>query len=156
VDIAGTRRFKVSRERVFAALTDPHELSELVPGVERVEVESEDEWIAVMRLPFGRGVNLKLDMHVTDRRPDEHARLIAWGKSFGARISVATEFELVDDGDGTELDWTAEVGLAGLLAGIGGRALEPVVRREAERTLDRLDKRLQAGKTTSSRRRSSQ
>ena len=95
--------------------------------------------------PSGRGLNLKLDMHVTDRRPDEHARLIASGKSFGARISVATEFELVDDGEGTELDWTAEVGLAGLLAGIGGRALEPVVRREAERTLDRLEKRLESG-----------
>jgi carbon monoxide dehydrogenase subunit G len=145
VEIAGTRRFEASRERVFEALTDPYELSGLVPGVERVEVASEDEWVAIVRPPFGRGFNLKLDMHVTDRRADEHARLIAWGKSLGARISIATEFELIDDDGGTEMDWMADVGLAGLLAGVGGRALEPVVRREAERALDRLAEHLESG-----------
>ena len=52
--IHGERRIEASRERVFRALTDPHELSELIPGVERVEVSSEDEWIAVVKPPFGR------------------------------------------------------------------------------------------------------
>lgn len=140
--IEGNRRFRAPRERVFRALTDPHELSELMPGVERVEV-SGDEWIAVVKPPFGRGLNLKLDLHVTDRRPPEHARLVAWGKSFGARISIETEFELAEDGDGTDMAWNADVGLAGLLGGIGGRALEPAARNQAERTLDRLQRRVE-------------
>ena len=142
--IGGTRRFEAPRERVFRALTDPHELSEAMPGVERVEVSSADEWIAVVKPPFGRGLNLKLDMHVTDRRPPEHARLTAWGKSFGMRISIETEFELSDDGDGTEMTWSAEVGLAGLLGGLGGKALEPAARNQAERTLSRLQERVEA------------
>lgn len=142
--IEGTRRFRAPRERVFRALTDPHELCELMPGVERVDVSSEDEWIAVVEPPFGRGLNLKLDMHVTDRRPPEHARLVAWGKSFGARISIETEFELADDGDGTDMAWSAEVGLAGLLGGLGGKALEPAARKQAERAMDRLQRRLEA------------
>ena len=142
--IGGTRRFQAPRERVFRALTDPHELSELMPGVQRVEVSSEDEWIAVVKPPFGRGLNLKLDMHVTDRRPPEHARLVAWGKSFGARISIETEFELADDGDGTDMSWSADVGLAGLLGRLGGKTLEPAARHQAERTMDRLQKRVEA------------
>lgn len=142
--IQGERRIKASRERVFRALTDPHELSELIPGVERVEVNSDDEWITVVKPPFGRGLNVKLDMHVTDRRPPEHARLVAWGKSFGARISIETEFELVENGGVTQMKWTAEVGLAGLLGGLRGKALEPTAKHHAERSLDRLQRRVES------------
>jgi uncharacterized protein len=144
VRIGGTRRFEAPPERVFFALTDPHELSELIPGLERLDVESEDEWIALVKPPFGRGLNLKLDLHVTERRPSEHARLIAWGKSFGARISIETEFELRPDGDGTDMSWSAEVGVAGLLGGLGGKALEPAARHQAERTLERLQQRVES------------
>jgi uncharacterized protein len=143
--VDGTRRFQARRERVFRALTDPHELSELMPGVQRVEVESADEWIAVVKPPFGPGLNLKLDMHITERREPEHARLTAWGKSFGARISIETEFELADDGDGTDMTWSAEIGLAGLLGGLGGKAMEPMARQQAERALDRMQTRVEAG-----------
>jgi uncharacterized protein len=145
VRIEGTRHFRAPRERVFRALTDPYELSELMPGVERVEVESDDEWIAVVKPPLGGGLNLKLDMHVTDRREPGHARLVAWGKSFGARISIETEFELAADGDGTDMTWSADVRLAGLLGGLGGKALEPAARHQAERAMDRLQKRVESG-----------
>jgi carbon monoxide dehydrogenase subunit G len=144
VRLHGERRFQATRERVFRALTDPHELSELMPGVQRVDVENEDEWIAVVKPPFGRGLNLKLDMHITDRRAPEHARLTAWGKSFGARISIETEFELAEDGDGTDMVWSADVGLAGLLGGLGGRALEPIAQQHAERALDRMQAHIEA------------
>lgn len=143
--IDGRRSIKASRERVFRALTDPDEISVLMPGVERVEVVSEDEWVAVVKPPFGRGLNLKLDLHVTDRVPPQHARLVAWGKSFGARISIETEFELAEDGDSTDLSWNAEVGVAGLLGGLGGKTLEPAARSQAERSLDRLQHRVESG-----------
>jgi carbon monoxide dehydrogenase subunit G len=138
--IEGTRRFEAPRERVFRALTDPHEIGQLMPGVERVEVSSADEWIAVVEAPFGRGLNLKLDMHVTDRQPPEHARLQAWGKSFGMRLSIDTEFHLTENGGGTDMTWAADVGLAGLLGGVGGKALEPAARRQADRAMDRLER----------------
>jgi uncharacterized protein len=145
VRIGGKRRFQAPRERVYRALTDPEELSRLMPGVERVEVKTQDEWIAVVKPPFGPGLNLKLDMRVTDRRPPEHARLVAWGKSFGARISVETDFVLAEDGDGTEIVWNADVGVAGLLGGLGGKALEPAARQQAERTMDRLQQSVESG-----------
>jgi uncharacterized protein len=145
VRIEGAKRFQAPRERVFRALTDPDELSQVIPGVQRVDVQSEDEWIAVVKPPFGRGLNLKIDMRVTERREPEHARLRAWGKSFGARVSIETEFELVEDGDGTDMEWSADVGLAGLLGDFGGKALEPAARRQAERALERLQKSVESG-----------
>jgi carbon monoxide dehydrogenase subunit G len=144
VRIEGRRHIGASRERVFRALTDPDEISVLMPGVQRVDVVSGDEWVAVVKPPFGRGLSMKLDLHVTDRVPPRHARLVAWGKSFGARISIETEFELADDGGGTDMVWTADVGLAGLLGGLGGKALEPAARGQAERSLDRLQERVES------------
>jgi carbon monoxide dehydrogenase subunit G len=144
VRIEGTRRFDASRERVFRALTDPEEIGELMPGVERVEVSSDDEWVAIVRSPFRRGFHLQLDMRVTDRRPPAHARLWASGKSFGARLSIDTEFRLSENGSGTEMAWTADIGLGGLLGGLGGRALEPAARRQAERAMDRLQQRVES------------
>jgi carbon monoxide dehydrogenase subunit G len=144
VRIEGTKHFHASRERVFQALTDPHELSGLLPGVQRVEVRSNDEWIAVVKPPHGRGLNLKIDMHVTERREPEHARLVAWGKGFGARVSIETEFELAEDGDGTDMAWTADVRLAGLVGGLGGKTFEPAARRQAERALERLRTRIES------------
>ena len=142
--IEGTKHFQASRERVFQALTDPHELSGLLPGVQRVEVRSNDEWIAVVKPPHGRGLNLKIDMHVTERREPEHARLVAWGKGLGARVSIETEFELAEDGDGTDMAWTADVRLAGLVGGLRGKTFEPAARRQAERALERLQKRIES------------
>jgi uncharacterized protein len=144
VRISGTRHFEAPTERIFRALTDPHEFSELIPGLQRLEVQSEDEWIAVVKPPFGPGLNLKLDLHVTERRPFEHARLIAWGKTFGARISIETKFDLSPNAEGTDMSWRAEVGLAGLLGGFGGKALEPAARHQAERTLDRLQQQVES------------
>jgi carbon monoxide dehydrogenase subunit G len=144
VRIEGIRRFDAPRERVFRALTDPHEIGELMPGVERVEVANDDEWVAVARSPFRRGFHLQLDMQVIERRPPEHAKLRAQGKSFGARLSIDTEFRLSENGSGTEMAWTAEVGLGGLLGGLGGRALEPAARRQAERAMDRLQQRVES------------
>jgi carbon monoxide dehydrogenase subunit G len=42
------------------------------------------------------------------------------------------------------MDWTAEVGLAGLLGGVGGKALEPVAQQQAERALDRMQARVES------------
>ena len=142
--IEGTKHFRAPRERVFRALTDPHELSQLIPGLQRVEVQSEDEWIAVVKPPFAHGLNLKVDMHVTERREPEHARLNAWGKSFGARIAIETEFELAENGDGTDMAWTADVRPAGLLGGLGGKALEPAARHQAERAMERLQRSVES------------
>lgn len=142
--IEGTRRFPAPRERVWHALTDPDELSHLMPGLDHIEVETDDEWTAFVRPPFARALSMKFSMRVTDRRPMDHARLLAWGKSLGGRISIETEFELHDASDETEMEWNADVQLAGLLRGLGGRALEPVARQQAERALDRLESRVTA------------
>jgi carbon monoxide dehydrogenase subunit G len=40
--------------------------------------------------------------------------------------------------------WSADVRLAGLLGGLGGKALEPAARHQAERAMERLQRSVES------------
>ena len=135
--IEGERRFDAPPEEVYRALTDPDELGSAFSAIERVE-EDGLEWTVVVRPPVPGGFRLKFSVHLEELKEPEHARLRAWGKSLGGRISVDSSFDLAPEGAGTLMRWTAEVDAAGLFAGLGSQALAPIAKQHADRALGRL------------------
>jgi carbon monoxide dehydrogenase subunit G len=142
VHIQGEQRFEAAREDVYRALTDPHEIAGAFSAIELVEADGED-WTVLVRPPLPGGFRLKFSVRLDDLREPEHARLRAWGKSLGGRVSVDSSFELRSDGGGTHMRWEAEVDAAGLFAGLGSQALGPVATHQAERALSRLAERME-------------
>jgi carbon monoxide dehydrogenase subunit G len=142
VHIQGERDFDAPREEVFRALTDPDEIAGAFSAIELVEAEGL-EWTVLVRPPLPGGFRLKFSVRVDDLREPEHARLRAWGKSLGGRVSVDSSFELAETGDGTRMRWEAEVDAAGLFSGLGSQALGPVATHQAERALARLAERME-------------
>jgi carbon monoxide dehydrogenase subunit G len=124
-------------EEVFHALTDPDELGSAFSAIERVEGDG-SEWELVVRPPVPGGFRLKFSVHVEELREPEHARLRAWGKSLGGRISVDSSFDLEPEGEGTLMRWSAEVEAAGIFVGLGSQALAPIAKHHADRALGRL------------------
>src|SRR4051794_21333767 len=109
--IDGERTFAAPREAVFEALTDPELLSGMVPGVESVEVESRERWHATVKSPLGKGPSLPMKFELVECRPPEHAGLRAKGGRMGAKIAVASSFDLAGVDEGTRMRWSAEIGL---------------------------------------------
>jgi carbon monoxide dehydrogenase subunit G len=142
VHIHGERHFDAPREDVFRALTDAEQVAGAFAAIELVEAEGQ-EWTVVVRLPLPGSLRLRFSVRVDDLREPEHARLRAWGKSLGGRLSVSTSFDLHPDGDGTWMRWEADVGAAGLFAGLGSQALGSVATHQAERALNRLAERIE-------------
>ena len=140
--IQGERHFDAPREEVFRALTDPDEIAGAFSAIELVEAEGL-EWTVLVRPPLPGGFRLKFSVRVDDLREPEHARLRAWGKSLGGRVSVDSSFELEEAGEGTHMLWEAEVDAAGLFSGLGSQALGPVATHQAERALARLAERME-------------
>jgi carbon monoxide dehydrogenase subunit G len=138
VRIEGERRFDAPPEAVFHALTDPDEMADAFSAVERIEADG-GEWTVTVRPPFPGGFRLRFSVRFEDLREPEHARLMAWGKSLGGRISVDSAFDLQPDGAGTFMRWSAEVDAAGILSGLSSQALGPVATQQAEHALDRLE-----------------
>jgi carbon monoxide dehydrogenase subunit G len=142
VHIEGEKRFDARPEEVFRALTDPNELNAAFAAFERVEPEG-GHWTMVVRLPVPGGLRPKFAVHLDELREPRHARLRAWGKSLGGRISVDTTFDLGPDRGGTLMRWRAEIAGAGLLSGLGSQSLGAVATKHADRALDRIARSLE-------------
>jgi carbon monoxide dehydrogenase subunit G len=143
VQIRGERRFDAPPEAVYRALTDPDEMAAAFAVIERIEAEA-GEWTVVARPPFPGGFRLKFSIRLDELAEPEHARLLAWGKSLGGRISVDSAFDLEIDGAGTLMRWSAEIDATGILSGLSAQTLAPAATHQAERALDRLARNLGA------------
>jgi carbon monoxide dehydrogenase subunit G len=137
VHIEGEKHFDAPPDEVYRALTDPDELGHAFPAIERVDA-SESEWTVIVRPPVPGGFRLKFSVHFEELREPEHARLRAWGKSLGGRISVDSSFNLAPDDGGTVMRWSAEVDAAGIFSGLGSQSLGPIAKQQADRALGRL------------------
>jgi carbon monoxide dehydrogenase subunit G len=143
VRIEGERRFDAPPQAVYRALTDPEEMAEAFSAIERIDAEG-DEWTVTARPPFPGGFRLRFSVRLEELREPEHARLLAWGKSLGGRISIDSSFDLAPDGTGTVMRWAAEIDAAGILSGLSSQALGPAASHQARRALVRLDEGLVA------------
>ena len=139
--IHGERRFDAPPAAVYRALTDPDEMAAAFSAIERIDAE-DGEWTVIARAPVPGAFRLRFSVRLDELRESEHARLVAWGKSLGGRISVDSTFDLEPDGSGTTMRWQAEVDAAGIFSGLGSQALGPVATQQAQRALERLEKGL--------------
>jgi carbon monoxide dehydrogenase subunit G len=142
VHIRGERRFDAPPGDVYRALTDPGEVAAAFSAIELIEAAGQD-WTLLVRPPRAGGFRLRFSVRLEDLREPEHARLRAWGKNLGGRVSVDSSFELRPDEGGTHMRWEAEVDAAGLFGGLGRQALGPVAKHQADRALGRLADRLE-------------
>jgi carbon monoxide dehydrogenase subunit G len=143
VKAQGTNRFAAPREKVYGLLNDPERFARLVPGVSRVEIHDERRWSVETRISLGV-TSLRLTMRFLreEERPPEHARLSGSGHSFGTTLSVDTTFQLVEDGEGSELSWSVEAHVGGALGRLEHRVLARAFMLEVARVLTALDREL--------------
>jgi carbon monoxide dehydrogenase subunit G len=136
--IEGERRFAAPPERVFELLTSPEVIASAMPAVRGHTVTDRDHWQAKVKPPFPFAPSVTIRFEVLERRPPEHAAL----RAHGAGADVNSTFDLAPDGDGTLMRWRTELHLTGLLGRFGGAGLDAVGRRQAERTLDAVERAL--------------
>ena len=136
--VEGQRRFQASRERVFELLTTPEVIAAAMPAVRSHDVVDADHWRARVKPPLPLAPAITIRFEVLDRRPPEHARLHA----HGGGADVTSTFELEADGDSTVMHWRTELRLAGILGKLSGAGGQAVARRQADRTLDEVTRRL--------------
>lgn len=136
--VDGQRRFAAPPERVFELLTSPDVIAAAMPAVRSHEVLDRDHWQAKVKPPLPFTPTLTVRFEVLERRPPEHAELHA----HGGGADIRSRFDLAEEDGGTLMTWRTELTLSGVLARFAGHGLEPVARRQAERTLDEVTRRL--------------
>ena len=145
--VEGERIFDAPRETVWKVLNDPAAMAATMPGVESFDIHDEKRWTANVKIPLGLGgLKMKIDMEKTEEREPEFASMHIKGQGVGAMMNMVTKFELADAGEGTSMQWSAEVRIAGPVGSMGQRVLQPIVNQQVQHVLGALDAQIQAAR----------
>jgi carbon monoxide dehydrogenase subunit G len=116
----GAKEFEHAPESLWERLGDARFLAGCIPGVEAVSRAEPDEAACVIRpgFSFVRGT-LELTIRIVARVPPRSLRLNLRSKGIGSSSTVEASLLLAPSGEGTRVDWSAEVTeLGGLLKAV--------------------------------------
>ena len=125
----GTFEVAAPRDRVWAFITDPKEVTACAPDVRSVDVDDPTHFRVVVRAGVGpiRAV-FKMNVQFSEMRAEEHLTVLADGQAPGSAVGMRTTVDL--DGDHpTTLRWASDVNVEGLVANVGERFLPSVADR---------------------------
>lgn len=144
MEFSGEVPIKASREKVWAFLTDPHQVTQCAPGLQSVEVIDEAHFNCVVRAGIGmiKG-NFSFTIEWQEMDAPSHAKMIANGKIPGSAVAMTSNMDLVDDGDGgTMMNWSSDVRVSGTIAGVGARLMGGVADRQTKEIFDCIKSKL--------------
>jgi len=122
------------RKKVWDFLTDPNQIGQCVPGVEKIEtIEPLKKYRGVVSVGLG-SVKARFtgDVDVLELDEPNHAKLKAHGTATGSAADAISEMSLSDGSDNsTLLQWTADINVSGQLASLVSRLMMPVSQKLA-------------------------
>jgi len=146
VTLEGTYSFDAPQDVVWEAVQDPHVLSQVLPGCERLEQVGENEYEGEINIRIGpvQG-NFAGTVRLSDIQPPNSYTLELEGQGRPGYVKGAGQLRLESNGDGkTTLHYTGEAQLSGRIASVGQRLMDSSARSITRQGLDSLDKQIQA------------
>lgn len=147
VDVTGIAIMRAAPDQVWAALTDPAVLAVAIPGCEWMERSGPDAY----RFTIIAGIGpLQGSYHgrvaISDQDEPRSFVLTASGAGGAGTVRIRVRFGLAAFAGGdTELTYTADGEIAGLLASAGQRMITAVAQRMAAEFFRSVDAQLQQG-----------
>jgi uncharacterized protein len=144
--LKGNVAIRAPRKKVWDFLTDPDQIGQCVPGVEKIEiVEPNKKYRGIVSIGLG-GMKARFngDVDVLELDEPNRARLKAHGTATGTAADLVSEMSLSDDGGGSTLvDWTADVNVSGQLASLAARLMVPVSQKLSEQFYNEVRLRIE-------------
>ena len=150
MQLKGEVTIRAPRKRVWDFMTDPEQIGQCVPGVEKIEIiEPLKRYSGIVSVGFG-SVKARFSGEVEILELDEpnHAKLKAHGSASGSVADAVSTMSLSDGPDGaTVVQWTADVTIGGQLASLASRLMVPVSEKLAGIFYDQVRKKIESGNT---------
>ncbi len=136
------------RKPVWDFLTDPNQVGQCVPGVERIEVvEPNKLYRGVVSVGLGTvKARFSGDVEILELDEPHHAKLKAHGTATGSAADAVSEMTLSDGPDNaTIVNWTADVNVSGQLASLVSRLMMPVSQKLSALFYEEVRRRIESG-----------
>jgi len=146
MQLKGNVTIRAPRKRVWDFMTDPNQIGQCAPGVEKIEmIEPLKRYRGIASIGFG-AVKARFSGEVEIIELDEpnYAKLKAHGSTTGSVADAVSEMRLSDGPDGaTVLNWTADVTVAGQLASLAARLMLPVSQKLASTFYEQVRQKIE-------------
>jgi carbon monoxide dehydrogenase subunit G len=131
---------------VWALLTDPARLGHLLPGCERLEPDGPDRFKAAIKFAIA-AISGKYagTLEFADKKPLHSLILKLEGKGLPGFVRGEGKIELVPRGSNTEIRYSGEAQVGGMIASVGQRLLEGVARKIVQQFFDSAAAELKSG-----------
>jgi carbon monoxide dehydrogenase subunit G len=146
MNFKGTVTIKAPREKVWAFLTTPEQLTECAPGLEKLEIITPNEkFRAIASVGFGAvKATFTTDATWIDLDPPNRARMKIHGKAPGSAVDGMSEMTLSDGPDGTTvLNWSSDVTVIGTIASLAARLMGTVTKKLTDAFFECVRKKIE-------------
>ena len=144
--LKGNVTINAPRKNVWVFLTNPKQIGECVPGVEKIEtIEEMKKYRGVVSVGLGSvKARFSGEVEVLELEEPTRAKLKAHGMAAGSAADAISEMTLSDGSDGgTVLNWTADINVSGQLASLASRLMSPVSQKLAGIFYSEVKKRIE-------------
>jgi carbon monoxide dehydrogenase subunit G len=115
---------RAPRQKVWEFIVEPSKIGKCLPDLKNLEVESEDKFVAFIRVGVGPiKSDFKFRIEILEKEPTSRIRLKAVGTGSGSNIVVDTTIEVREIASGTELSYRSDVNVGGMIASLGQRLI---------------------------------
>ena len=144
--IKGEVTIRAPRKKVWDFLTDPDQIGQCAPGVEKIEmIEPLKRYRGIVSVGLGAvKARFSGEVEVMELEEPNYAKLKAHGSASGSVADAISEMRLSDGPDGsTVLNWTADVTVSGQLASLASRLMVPVSQKLAQVFYEQVRKKIE-------------
>lgn len=133
MNLQGTYTIAEAPAQVYQALNDPVILQKVIPGCEKLEMTGADEYDAHLKMGIAsiKG-SFVGKVRLSDQQPPNRFTLHMEGKGGPGFVKGSAQIELEPTGNATQLNYTANLQVGGLIAAVGSRVIEAVGKKMAD------------------------
>jgi carbon monoxide dehydrogenase subunit G len=148
VKFEGTASLPAPPGEVFSLLTDASRLARLLPGCERLEPDGPDRYKAAVKFGIA-AISGKYagTLEFAEKKPPHSLTLKMDGKGLPGFVKGEGRIELAAKGNDTELRYSGEAQVGGLIASVGQRMIDAAARKIVQQFFDAVKAELASAKS---------
>jgi carbon monoxide dehydrogenase subunit G len=130
VKLAGQYLLPAPPSEVWDLLTDPVRLAKLLPGCERLEPDGPDRYKAAIKFGLA-AISGKYagSVEFAEKKPPHSMRMKIAGKGMPGFVDGTGNIEMSEKDGQTELRYTGEAQVGGMIASVGPRMIEGAAKK---------------------------
>ena len=141
--IEGSHYIASPRDRIFQGLTDPAILQKCIPGCEKMETSGENQYTTKLSASVGTIKSVfTATITLQDIVAPSQYKLVVEGKGQPGFVKGSGDLDLQPKDNGTEIKYTGEVNVGGMLASVGQRMIQATSNMMAGKFFNALEEEM--------------